>query len=133
VATVIQKVGSDGQLTIQVEPPGPEHESDLANATSQHHLGECRLVYSNCRNGGTKLLPHDQFNLHKVIIIQYFSYLVHFTVCGYFLSISVLLAHRWSELLCGLKLNDTWRKFHRNFYILFSYVNVLYKIHFSLT
>ncbi|XP_069703977.1 uncharacterized protein [Periplaneta americana] len=35
VATVIQKVGPDGQLTIQVEPPGPEHESDLASAHNQ--------------------------------------------------------------------------------------------------
>jgi hypothetical protein len=47
VATVIQKVGSDGQLTIQVEPPGPEHESDLTNTENQHSLGECRLFYTN--------------------------------------------------------------------------------------
>ncbi|PNF39054.1 hypothetical protein B7P43_G04856 [Cryptotermes secundus] len=40
VATVIQKVGPDGQLTIQVEPPGPEHESDLANTANQHHLDD---------------------------------------------------------------------------------------------
>lgn len=45
VATVIQKVGADGQLTIQVEPPGPEHESDLANTANQHHLGESRFLY----------------------------------------------------------------------------------------
>jgi hypothetical protein len=45
VATVIQKVGPDGQLTIQVEPPGPEHESDLANTANQHHLGEFRFLY----------------------------------------------------------------------------------------
>jgi hypothetical protein len=99
VATVIQKVGSDGQLTIQVEPPGPEHESDLANATSQHHLGECRLVYSNCRNGGTKLLPQEQFNLHKVII-QYFSYLVHFTVC--FISCPLLYCWHTGGVSCCL-------------------------------
>jgi hypothetical protein len=45
VATVIQKVGPDGQLTIQVEPPGPEHESDLANTANQHHLGEFGFLY----------------------------------------------------------------------------------------
>jgi hypothetical protein len=45
VATVIQKVGLDGQLTIQVEPPGPEHESDLANAANRHHLGEFRFLH----------------------------------------------------------------------------------------
>ncbi|PSN53060.1 hypothetical protein C0J52_03973 [Blattella germanica] len=38
VATVIQKVGSDGQLTIQVEPPGPEHESDLTPTPKQEHI-----------------------------------------------------------------------------------------------
>ncbi|XP_021940264.1 zinc finger protein 813-like isoform X2 [Zootermopsis nevadensis] len=40
VATVIQKIGSDGQLTIQVEPPGPEHESDLASTANQHSLDD---------------------------------------------------------------------------------------------
>jgi len=54
VATVIQKAGPDGQLTIQVEPPGPEHESDLANTTNQHHLGECKCLYCNFRNVNMK-------------------------------------------------------------------------------
>ena len=41
VATVIQKVGPDGQLTIQVEPPGPEHESDL----SQHKQEQSEYMH----------------------------------------------------------------------------------------
>ena len=49
MATVIQKAGPDGQLTIQVEPPGAEHESDLAGTANQHHLGECKCFYFNFR------------------------------------------------------------------------------------
>lgn len=56
MATVIQKAGLDGQLTIQVEPPGPEHESDLANTSNEHHLGECKCSYCNFRNVNTQVL-----------------------------------------------------------------------------
>lgn len=54
MATVIQKAGPDGQLTIQVEPPGPEHESDLASTTNQHNLGECKCLYCYFRNVSMK-------------------------------------------------------------------------------
>jgi hypothetical protein len=72
VATVIQKVGSDGQLTIQVEPPGPEHESDLANTANQHSLGECRLFYTNCRNIGTEVPLQEQVHLIKYLLFSIF-------------------------------------------------------------
>jgi len=91
VATVIQKVGPDGQLTIQVEPPGPEHESDLAGSANHHHLGECRLFYTNCRNVDTKNATGRTIShLRSICIVQYFAF--H---CVWFLfSSSVLLVLR---------------------------------------
>ncbi|XP_046388306.1 zinc finger protein 628-like [Ischnura elegans] len=41
VATVIQRVGPDGQLTIQVEPPGPEQEEEANGGEEKEgNLGE---------------------------------------------------------------------------------------------
>lgn len=77
VATVIQKVGPDGQLTIQVEPPGPEHESDLANTANQQHLGEFRFLYILAVGTvGTKNAALRK----KFMFIKYLSYFVHFNV-----------------------------------------------------